>query len=72
MSDYNFFSIFWFMLIPFLIFDVVLKGIALYKSAGKKQKLWFIALLIVNSAGILPLIYLILEHFSSKPTKIKK
>lgn len=44
-----------------LIADLVLRGVALYKSARKDQKVWFVALLIVNSAGLLPLAYLLLE-----------
>ena len=50
---------------PFIIIlmvaDLILRGLALYKSARKEQKVWFVALLIVNSVGILPLIYLLLE-----------
>lgn len=38
--------------------DVILKGVTLYKSARKDQKVWFVALLLVNSIGILPIIYL--------------
>lgn len=47
------------LLAPLLIVDLVLRGIALYKSARRGQKAWFIALLIVNSLGILPAIYLV-------------
>lgn len=50
-------------LAPFLliliVLDVVLKGVALWYSARSGQKYWFIALLILNTAGILPLIYII-------------
>ncbi len=42
-----------------MILDLILKGITLYKSAQKDQKMWFVALLIVNSLGILPIIYLL-------------
>lgn len=44
-----------------LVADLILRGIALYKSARKDQKVWFVALLVVNSAGLLPLAYLLLE-----------
>jgi hypothetical protein len=60
-------------LIPLALFDVVLKGFALWKSAKKDQNVWFIALLIVNSMGILPLIYLILNRDQKEsPKKSKK
>jgi hypothetical protein len=41
--------------------DLILKGMALYKSAKRDQKVWFVFLLIVNSLGILPIIYLIVN-----------
>ncbi|KKT39698.1 hypothetical protein A3K29_02355 [Candidatus Collierbacteria bacterium RIFOXYB2_FULL_46_14] len=45
----------------FVLLDLILKGIALYKSAGRKQVVWFVALLLVNSMGILPTIYLVIH-----------
>lgn len=39
--------------------EAVWKGIALWHSARNKQLPWFIANLIVNSAGILPIVYII-------------
>ena len=41
------------------VFILVVKGMALWDSAIKRKKCWFIALLILNTLGILPLIYLI-------------
>ncbi len=46
------------ILIIVAIWDIVWKGVALWKSAGHKQKAWFIWLLIINSAGILPIVYI--------------
>lgn len=37
---------------------IALKGYALWNAAKRDEKWWFIALLIVNTAGILELIYL--------------
>ena len=54
--DWNTFG----FLIPFTILDLVLKGFALYKSARK-----------VNSVGILPLIYLLLNRDQTKTAKRK-
>jgi hypothetical protein len=58
------FENFWWVITPLVIVDVILKGMALWKSAQRKQTVWFIALLIINSVGILPLIYLL--FFSKK------
>jgi len=56
-------------LLPFLVLlDLVLRGLSLWRSAKKEQKIWFIALLIVNSLGILPIVYLILNR-TKKITK---
>lgn len=54
------------LIIPFGILDVVLKGFALWKSAQRKQKVWFVCLLLVNSLGILPTIYLLLNKKTKK------
>lgn len=49
------------LLITLLLIDLILKGLALYKSARKGQNIWFVAILITNSLGILPLIYLLIQ-----------
>ncbi|HOX96188.1 MAG TPA: DUF5652 family protein [Candidatus Woesebacteria bacterium] len=65
-STYSFGA--WFYLLVGL--DAVLKGITLWKSARKGQTVWFVALLIVNSLGLLPLIYLLIEKYRKPSTKI--
>lgn len=45
-------------LIGLMVFDLVLKGMALWRASKNHQRNWFIALFLVNSLGILPLIYL--------------
>lgn len=45
-------------LAPLLLWEIIWKGIALWSSAKNNQLNWFIALLILNTAGILPIIYL--------------
>jgi len=44
--------------IPFLIWSIFWKGLALWKSANKKQLIWFILLLIVNTVGLMDIIYI--------------
>ena len=60
------------LLIPLMIFDLVLRGFALWRSARKGQNVWFIALLVVNSLGILPLIYLVLNRDQKEAPKKSK
>lgn len=52
------------LLIIVALIDLVLKGFALWKSARRGQTVWFVVLLILNTAGILPAIYLLV--FSKK------
>lgn len=41
-----------------LLWSIVWKGLALWVSARRTEKWWFIALLVLNTAGILEIIYL--------------
>jgi len=50
----------------FAVIELVLKGYTLWLSARKGQSVWFIFLLIVNSIGILPIIYLLINGRASK------
>lgn len=43
-----------------VIWTIIWKGIALWKSARKGQPVWFIVLLIVNTFGILEILYIFL------------
>ena len=45
---------------PLILVDLVAKGFGLWHAAKRGQKTWFIAILVVNSLAILPLIYLFL------------
>jgi hypothetical protein len=51
--------------IVLFIWSMLWRGIALWKAAQFKQKNWFIALLIINTAGILEILYLF--KFAKKP-----
>jgi methionyl-tRNA synthetase len=44
--------------------SIIWKGIALWKSARQDQRNWFITILVINTAGILELIFLF--YFSKK------
>lgn len=47
-------------IIALALWDLVWKGLALWRASKKNQKGWFIAIIIINSAGILPIAYLLL------------
>ena len=43
-----------------ILWSVFWKGLALWHSGRKGQPWWFVALLLINSAGILEIVYLFL------------
>jgi hypothetical protein len=53
-------------ILPVLIWSIVWKGLALWRAAKLGQKPWFVALLVINTVGILEILYL---YFFSKKTK---
>jgi len=59
---YNTFG-FWpfptFFLVVIAIWSLAWKGVALWKAAHHEQKGWFVALLIVNTAGLLEIAYIL-------------
>ncbi|MEK7602559.1 MAG: DUF5652 family protein [Patescibacteria group bacterium] len=55
-----------FVLIIALIWTMVIKGIALWHAARNGHKIWFVVLLVVNTIGILELLYVLV--FSKKDT----
>lgn len=50
------------------IWNIVWKGLALWRSSKKDQKYWFIVLLVINTMGLLEIIYLV---FFGKDKKIQ-
>ncbi len=54
-----------FLLAIALVWSAIWKGIALWKSAKYGQKAWFVVLLVVNTIGLLEIIYL--AFFQKKP-----
>lgn len=48
------------------IWEFVWKGFALWKAAKNDSQGWFIALLILNTAGLLPILYLYVFSKKSK------
>lgn len=49
-------------LIILAIVDLVLKGFAMWRAAEKKEKIWFWVILVTNTLGILPGIYLYIRR----------
>ena len=61
---------FGFFLIPFLAWSLFWKGWALWKAAKNDSKVWFIVLLLVNTLGILDILYIFI--FGKERKRAKK
>lgn len=46
-------------LVPLMIWSLIWKGLALWKCGRNNQLAWFIVLLVLNTAGILEIIYIL-------------
>jgi len=58
-------------LLPLVVWSIFWKGWALWKSARSGSTAWFIILLLLNTAGILEIIYIFLVARSSAPSTSK-
>lgn len=52
-----------------IVWDMVWRGIALWKSGRNNHLIWFVFLFIVNSMGILPIVYLLIHSKKRKNRK---
>ncbi|HEX5456447.1 MAG TPA: DUF5652 family protein [Candidatus Saccharimonadales bacterium] len=58
-----------YLIVALAIWEIIWKGVALWRAGRNRQPGWFIAMLILNTAGILEIIYVI--FFQAKPKKEK-
>ncbi|MBS3135085.1 hypothetical protein J4406_01795 [Candidatus Woesearchaeota archaeon] len=61
----------WFtlLLVLLIIWEAVWKGISLWKAGRNDHLVWFVFLFILNTAGILPIIYLLIYRKRRKKSK---
>lgn len=57
-------------LIGLFVWDFVWKGFALWRAGRRNQPAWFFLLFILNTAGILPIVYLFITR--DKKQKVQK
>jgi hypothetical protein len=62
------------LLLPLILLDIGLKAWGMWRAARMGKNIWFIALLLVNSLGILPAVFLLLtkEEYDQTVGKMKK
>jgi hypothetical protein len=51
------------------MWDLAWKGVALWRAAHNNHLGWYVALLIINSAGLLPIIYLLTHRSTDQPDR---
>ncbi len=47
------------LLVVIMIWDLIWKGIGLWKAGRSNQMGWFVCILLFNTVGILPIIYIL-------------
>ena len=69
-QNYFIFSLLHSPLLPLLLaWEIVWKSIALWKAARNNQLYWYIALAILNTVGILPIVYILFFQKKRKEQK---
>ena len=48
---------FWLAIILALVWEMVWKGLALWRAAQNRHLVWYICIIIFNTLGILPIVY---------------
>jgi hypothetical protein len=62
-----------FLLIPLLIWGIFWKGWALWRAAKNDSKVWFVVFMILNTMGILDILYIfVFSRQKETPKKTKK
>jgi len=58
-------------IVVLLIWELFWKAVGLWYSARKNDKFWFVAILLINLAGLIPILYLGFktDFFASKKQK---
>ena len=61
-------------IVPLMVWSLVWKGMALWHAGRRNEKPWFIILLVLNTVGILEIVYLLFvaKVFASKKPASKK
>ncbi len=61
-----------FLLIPLIVWSLFWKGWALWRAAKNDSKPWFIALLVLNTVGILEILYIFVFGKEAKKSSKRK
>ena len=51
------------------LWEVIWKGVALWKAARNNDLAWFICIIVFNTVGILPIVYILMNRNKTQKTK---
>lgn len=54
------------LLVAVVLWEFLWKGFALWRAAKLNQSVWFVLIMIINTVGILPIMYLIFTQTNEK------
>jgi hypothetical protein len=63
---------FMFFLMVAVIWETIWKGMGLWYAARNGHKGWYVAILVLNTLGILPIIYILMYTKKKQTTKVVK
>lgn len=67
----KFFAENWFAITLLGVWALAWKGTALWKASRLNQPWWFVALLVINTMGLLEILYLFVFSTMGKPKQVK-
>jgi hypothetical protein len=59
-----------YLFLALYVWSLIVKGLSLWRAAHHKQRNWFIAILVLNTLGIVELVYLF--RFAKKPLTLEE
>jgi hypothetical protein len=49
------------LIVTLIVWELAWKAIAMWKAARNKEAIWYVCLLLINTLGILPIIYMLMK-----------
>lgn len=60
------------VIVAVAIWELAWKGVALWHASRRDDKSWFVIMLVVNTAGLLPIVYLLMTRQKTGVRKVEQ